>query len=404
MTRFLPTLLILACFSASSLAAELDFTGDWQTTYGPMTLSESSGTVKGSYINEGSVISLEGKIQKNGVLEFSYRDAEDSGTGWFRLNDGALSFEGRMREQGSSGAVPWIGNRQWTPGSTETFAGLWETSFGRMRLKLEGNRITGAYAYKGGTLDGYLVDGKFKFRYSDGADGEGEFSLVKGGRAFGGRWRADGDKEWRDWNGFRADPTPGVRWLVVLESRWESGLDADEYTYGEMLKSFFTRKSGVRVRQRFYTDPASLAKWIREASFLAEPVVLYFSGHGTVAGLVTDDGPAGAGAIAAALGGASSVALVHFGSCDVMNGKVPAELQRLTGGRFPVSGFAQPVDWAASAVTDFMYLDLILSRDLPPARAAAELVRLMPFAARKNGKAPYDGVSFRFVPAPGAAL
>jgi hypothetical protein len=82
-----------------------------------------------------------------------------------------------------------------------------------------------------------------------------------------------------------------------------------------------------------------------------------------------------------------------------MNGKVPGELQRLVpGGRFPVSGFAQPVDWAASAVSDFMYLDLILSRDLPPAKAAAELVRLMPFAARKSSQTAYDGVSFRFVP------
>lgn len=403
MTRFLPTLLLLACVSANSFAADAGFTGDWSTTYGPMTLSETSGAVKGSYISEGEVRSIEGKIKK-GVLEFTFRDAESSGTGWFRLNENGMGFSGELREAGSVGTVPWLGSRSWKPGTSETFEGLWDTGFGRMRLKRDGDRLTGVYAYADGKLDGRLVDGKFKFRYSDSREGEGEFSLVRGGRAFGGRWRADGDKEWREWNGFRADPSPGLKWLIVLESRWESNLGADEYTYGEMLKSFFTRTSDVRVRQRFYTDPASLAKWIREASFLAEPVVLYFSGHGTVDGLNTDAGPAGAAQIAAALGDTGSIRLVHFGSCDVMNGKIPAELQRLTGGRFPVSGFAQPVDWAASAVTDFMYLDLILSRDMPPARAAAELVRLMPFAAKKNGKASYDGVSFRFVPAPGAAL
>ncbi len=403
MTRFFMPLIVLACFSATSFAADAGFTGDWSTTYGPMTLSESSGSVKGSYIDEGSVAAIDGKI-KNGVLQFSYREAESSGTGWFRLDEGGMGFKGELREAGSAGAVPWLGSRRWTPRSAETFEGLWETGFGRMRLKRDGDRLTGVYAYAGGKLEGRLIDGKFKFRYSDAKEGEGEFTLVRGGRAFGGRWRADGDKEWREWNGFRADPVPGLKWLIVLESRWESNLGANEYTYGEMLRSFFTRSSDVRVRQRFYTDRASLAKWIREASFLSEPVILYFSGHGTVAGLETDAGPAGAAEIAAALGDAGTVALVHFGSCDVMNGKVPSELQRLTGGRFPVSGFAQPVDWAASAVTDFMYLDLILSRDMPPARAAAELVRLMPFAAKKSGKSSYDGVSFRFVAAPGAAL
>ena len=122
-------------------------------------------------------------------------------------------------------------------------------------------------------------------------------------------------------------------------------------------------------------------------------------------GLETESGPATAAILAGPLRAGGNVALVHFGSCDVMKGAVPAELQRLSGAgaRFPVSGFAQPVDWAASAVTDFMYLDLILSRDLTPAKAAAELERLMPFTGRENSTTPYDGVSFRLLAAPGAA-
>jgi len=400
MTRLFTSLAALAFLAVNSAAS--GFTGDWSTTYGPMILSEASGTVKGTYIDEGEVRALEGKI-KNGVLEFVYREGESSGTGWFRLDEGGYGFKGELREAGSVGAVPWLGSRRWAPQSGETFEGLWDTGFGRMRLRRDGDRLTGIYAYAGGKIEGRLVDGAFKFRYTDSAAGEGEFRLVRGGRAFSGRWRPDGSPEWKEWNGFRADPSPGLKWLIVLESRWESSLGADEYTYGEMLKSFFTRSPDVRVRQRFYTDRASLAKWIREAAFLAEPVVLYFSGHGSVEGLNTDDGPAGAGDIAAALGDSGTIGLVHFGSCDVMNGAVPAELQRLANGRFPISGFAQPVDWAASAVTDFMYLDLILSRDMTPARAAAELVRLMPFAGKKSVKSSYDGVSFRFVAAPGAA-
>ena len=381
-------------------AIETGFTGDWTTTYGPMTLVETAGSVSGTYINEGQVCSLSGRV-KDGVLEFAYKEPEASGVGRFRLNADGMGFAGEWRAPDSQGFVPWLGTRNWKPQAGGSFEGLWETTFGPMRLVSRGDGIAGWYSYADGTLEGTVSGGVLKFRYSDAKKGEGEFKLERGGRALTGRWRADGTGKWGDWNAFRSDPLAGVKWLVVLESRWESGLGADEYTYGEMLKSFFTRTPGVKVRQRFYTNRASLAKYVREASLLAEPVVLYFSGHGTTAGLETTDGPGDAELIASAMAGGGAFSLLHFGSCDVLNGSVPAELQKhAPGARFPISGFAQPVDWAASAITDFMYLDLILSRDLSPAKAADELKRVMPFAARKNSLTSYDGVSFRFIPAP----
>ncbi|MBI5247284.1 MAG: hypothetical protein HY923_08885 [Elusimicrobia bacterium] len=390
-------LLFTLLLAAPAAAVERGFNGDWTTTYGPMTLSETSGTVTGTYINEGNVCSILGTV-KDGTLEFTYREPDATGTGHFKLSSGGLGFAGEWRAPDSKGFVPWLGTRQWKPQQGDGFIGLWDTTFGPLRLTRKNGRYAGMYAYADGTLDGVEKDGKLIFRYKDVREGEGEFTLARNGRAFIGRWRADGSTEWKDWNGFRSDPSPGRKWLIVLESRWESSLDADEYTYGEMLKSFFTRTPSVQVRQRFYTDRASLVKYVREASFLSEPVVLYFSGHGTSEGLETTDGPADAKTIAAALGTGEQISLVHFGSCDIMKGKVPFELQRLLpGSRFPVSGFAQPVDWAASAINDFMYLDLILSRDLPPAKAAAELVRLMPFAAKKSSETAYDGVSFTFL-------
>ncbi|UPT73598.1 MAG: hypothetical protein M0D55_17320 [Elusimicrobiota bacterium] len=395
MTRSLALALLL---SLPAAAAEQGFNGDWSTTYGPMTLAESSGAARGTYISEGQVCTLEGKV-KDGVFEFSYKEPDGGGTGRFTLSPGGLGFGGTLVADGTTAALPWNGTRLWKPQAGGGFEGLWETTFGRLRLIREGAGWSGWYSYAGGSLEGREEDGVLKFRYEDVKKGEGEFRLGRGGRSFTGRWRAAGDEKWSDWNGLRADPSPNRRWLVVLESRWESSLDADEYTYGEMLKSFFSRDSRVVVRQRFYTDRASLAKWVREASLLAEPVVLYFSGHGGPDGLVTEDGPAGVATLAGPMAG-GDYALVHFGSCDVMKGPVPAALQKVVPGRpFPVSGFAQPVDWAASAVTDFMYLDLILSRGLPPEKAAAELVRLMPFAARKSAATSYDGVSFRFLPA-----
>lgn len=405
MTRSFTRAVCLTVLAACSASADAGFSGDWATTYGDMTMSESSSAVAGTYLMEGTVCALEGR-REDRTLEFKYREPDASGEGRFRLAADGNSFEGEWRANGTASFIPWRGRRRLPSQSAASFAGLWETSFGRLRLAGTDAGFTGYYSYADGTISGRVEDGALKFRYKDQKEGEGEFRLAQNGRALRGRWRADGAGAWSDWTGLRVDPVPGRKWLVVLESRWESSLAEPEYTFGEMLKIFFTRTPSVQVRQRFYTDRSSLLKWMREASLLAEPVVLYFSGHGTAEGLETESGPATAEMLSGPLKAGGNTALVHFGSCDVMKGAVPAELQRLAGAgaRFPVSGFAQPVDWAASAVTDFMYLDLILSRDLPPAKAAAELKRLMPFVSKESSTTPYDGVSFRLLPAPGTPL
>lgn len=405
MTRFPAWVILFVCLSVPSAAAGPGFSGDWATTYGDMTLTESSSAVTGTYMMEGEVCSLEGK-RENGLLTFTYREPDASGEGRFRLSPDGNSFEGEWRSKDAPKYIPWVGRRRQAPAPVTSFNGLWETNFGRLRLAGTDAQVTGYYSFADGAIAGRIDGDVFKFRYKDQKEGDGEFRLAQNGRALRGRWRADGDKDWRDWTGLRVEPIAGRKWLVVLESRWESSLAEPEYTYGEMLKIFFTRTPNIQVRQRFYTDRSSLLKWMRESSLLAEPVVLYFSGHGSAEGLETESGPATAEILSGPLKAGGNVELVHFGSCDVMKGKVPAELQRLAGpaSRFPISGFAQPVDWAASAIADFMYLDLILSRDLSPEKAAAELKRLMPFTARESSATAYDGVSFRLLPAPGAAL
>ncbi|MHC4831408.1 MAG: hypothetical protein ACYTFT_13815, partial [Planctomycetota bacterium] len=45
-----------------------------------------------------------------------------------------------------------------------------------------------------------------------------------------------------------------------------------------------------------------------------------------------------------------------------------------------ISGYTISVDWMASALTEFTYLDLVLNRDLNPQEAGRQLVRLLDFA------------------------
>lgn len=50
---------------------------------------------------------------------------------------------------------------------------------------------------------------------------------------------------------------------------------------------------------------------------------------------------------------------------------------------FPISGYRTAVDWAGSAVIEFLYFDLIMMRGLTPGAASEQVVKLLPFAGDK---------------------
>jgi hypothetical protein len=49
-----------------------------------------------------------------------------------------------------------------------------------------------------------------------------------------------------------------------------------------------------------------------------------------------------------------------------------------------VSGYTTRVNWAASAIIEFTFLEMVLGQGRPPAEAAAQLVKLLPFAGEKG--------------------
>jgi len=86
---------------------------------------------------------------------------------------------------------------------------------------------------------------------------------------------------------------------------------------------------------------------------------------------------------------AASLKLLHFSSCLVGLGKERAP--------FPVSGYTTSVDWGASALLEFTYLDLILNRGFAPAQAAETLPKLVRFAGdHAPAESPYPAAGFRF--------
>jgi hypothetical protein len=90
----------------------------------------------------------------------------------------------------------------------EHFAGLWRTTYGPMRLEVNGSAVSGTYSDQdNGRIAGTVKGPRIEFTYSEtGETGEGWFELLPGGVSFRGRWRETGGTDWKKWNGRRRLP------------------------------------------------------------------------------------------------------------------------------------------------------------------------------------------------------
>ena len=62
---------------------------------------------------------------------------------------------------------------------------------------------------------------------------------------------------------------------------------------------------------------------------------------------------------------------------------------------FPISGYTTAVDWSMSAIIEFLYFDMILSRGMAPNIAAANLLKILPLAGEKAfANAPFPAAGF----------
>jgi hypothetical protein len=391
------TLLALLLAAAAPAQEPSNFAGDWDTTFGRMSLTQDGKKVTGFYTFEGQRCPVKGEVVKN-RLTFTYEEPTVKGEGWFERAGGGKSFAGKWRPEGGKGWDDWTGARVEAPG----FGGVWSTTYGQMRLAVADGRVRGVYGPGGAsTIDGKIEGKRFVFRYQElDAAGEGWFELAQGAKSLTGKWRKQGAIHWRDWKGSRVEPTPGRQWLVVLEANWEGHLAEQEYAFGSMLRAFFARSGQVQVRHRFFNDADSLTRWCREVAYLPDPVVLVIATHGTPKGVTVGGKTVGARELADGLRHCDNLKLLHFSACAIMKDKLAAEIVRNLEGRaaFPLSGYTNIVDWAASAVIEFTYFDLILLRGMAPKRAADQLPKLLPFSGDKpipGGALPPAG--FRFV-------
>jgi hypothetical protein len=350
-----------------------------------MILTQDGSRVRGTYGRDGTENTIEGTATAD-TFTFRYQEAREKGTGAFRLRRHGC-FAGEYLAEGTPFALPWQGWR--------AFDGLWDTQLGRFRLVQEAaGRVTGFVEYDAGMrLEGQLEGARLAFKLSAAKlAGRGTLTLDAEGYSAGGEWLEDGQSA-RDLGGRRVLARPGMIWLVVLEAHWQRALDDNEYAFGHMLNELFARVPRVQVRHRFYHDEASLLHWARQVLFLPEQAVLVIAGHGEANGLSVNGRIIPLPHVLDGLRLADTLRLLHFSSCLVGQDSEKA----LGAAPFPVSGYRTSVDWAQSALTEFVYLDMILEKRLPPAAAAQQLVKLVRFAgAEEMSGSPYRPAEFCF--------
>ena len=372
-----------------------DFSGRWFTTYGPMELEQDGDRVHGYYEYRTQRSTIDGMI-RDGRLQFSYQEPGVAGEGWFELLSHG-KFSGQWRPQGNESWSGWTGRR--------AFEGIWDSSFGPLRLAQETpDRVVGFYEGTGpSTIEGRVENARLAFRYRESrTQGEGWFELAPDAATFNGEWRADGKHEWAPWQGRRLAPAPGLCWLVVIEAHWQHSYLDREYAFGHMLREFFTRLAHVNVRQRFFEDEAGLQRWCRELMYLPEPVAVVLASHGTEEGLTVQGKPIDTNLLIENLRHADNLLLVHFSSCLMMkDGKASEVARRLQESvRVPVSGYDRSVDWGASALIEFHYLDMVLGRGLAPDEAARQVLGLIGYAGEEAAPgSPYPAAGFRILTA-----
>lgn len=272
--------------------------------------------------------------------------------------------------------------------ASQDLEGLWDTSWGRLRLVRRGDEWFGAYSLvPDSSLRGTISGEALVFRWQEPeASGSGRFQLGSGGD-LNGSWRRDGEELEHAWKGRRVVPRPDVRWLVVLEARWERGLAEPEYSFGDMLETHFRMAEArhVRVRHRWFHGQRDFRRLARETAYLAEPSVLVVSSHSSPDGVLAGGETIGAAAIADALALTPDLELLHLSGCATLAGPVPAEIVRRTdpAHRFPVSGYEAFVAWDSSALADYTFLTLLLVRGLDPAEAVRQTHLAAPFTGRR---------------------
>ena len=141
-------LLALALCAAAPALGQEDFSGTWETTYGTLVLYQDGVEVSG-YYTLGGYSTVQGTVDGDGKLVFTYTEPSASGEGWFVLSDDATRLEGMWRPEGSGRWQEWEGYRAGTGAASSNWLVVleseWQSSLGEQEYSF-GEMLTAWFA------------------------------------------------------------------------------------------------------------------------------------------------------------------------------------------------------------------------------------------------------------------
>jgi MscS family membrane protein len=100
---------VFLVFCAAAVHADADFTGTWDTNYGPVTMIQKGKKATGTYYDGKAT--LQGKVEGR-KLTLNYQEPGEGGEAWFKLSEDGASFVGKYKTAGSDQWVEWNGTKK----------------------------------------------------------------------------------------------------------------------------------------------------------------------------------------------------------------------------------------------------------------------------------------------------
>ena len=144
----------------------------------------------------------------------------DGSRQWATTATASSTYADHVASQASSPPPPTNGEA-----ADNSFAGDWKTSFGPMKLEVNGDAVNGTYQMGDELchIEGKVEGEVMVFNYTEPtAKGQGTFTLAPDGKSFSGTWLQYGEAEWRAWAGARESEVVSKPW-----KSWEGLLGND---------------------------------------------------------------------------------------------------------------------------------------------------------------------------------
>ncbi len=170
-------------------------TGTYQTTYKKMRLYQEGNRVYGTYEHKDGRV--EGRLTGN-VFKGMWYQSDGQGELELTFSNDCRRFTSNYYDKGKWYS-DWTGNR--IADIDIGAAGTYNTTYKKMRLYQEGNRVYGTYDHKDGRIEGRISGNVLKgMWYQSNGQGELEFTFSSDFKSFTSKY-FDKGKWYTDWKG-----------------------------------------------------------------------------------------------------------------------------------------------------------------------------------------------------------